>query len=120
MSAAMRTAFLRLLLLAFLAPLMAAGGEAFLVELEDLPLAPGLAEMPGGLLFDSAEGRVVEASAKGEVAAEQVRQFYETTLKQLGWQNVGPLQFRRDNEILRIVIDGGKPLTVHFTLTPTH
>ena len=116
----MRTALPRLLLLALLAPLMAAGGEAFLSELEDLPLAPGLTELPGGLLFDSADGRIVEAQAKGEVAAETVRQFYETTLRQLGWQSTGPLQFRRDNEILRISIESGKIVTVHFTLTPTH
>jgi hypothetical protein len=101
---------------------MAAGaGETFLVELEDLPLAPGLTELPGGLLFDSAGGRIVETAASGTVSAEQVRQFYGQTLPQLGWQNSGDLQFRRDNEILTILIDERrKPLTVRFTLSPTH
>jgi len=116
----MRFALPRLLSLAALAPFMALAGESFLAELEDLPLAPGLTELPGGLLFDSADGRIVEAQAKGEVPADQVRHFYESTLVQLGWQPVGPLQFRRDNEILKIAInEKAQPLSVHFTLTPT-
>jgi hypothetical protein len=116
----MRSA-LKLLAFLLLAPVSAAGGEAFLAELEDLPLAPGLTELPGGLLFDSANGRIVEAQASGDAGAEQVRQFYETTLAQLGWQSAGPLQFRRDNEMLKITIDAkAKPLVVHFALSPTH
>jgi len=114
-----RLAFL--LALGLSAPALAAGAEAFLAELEDLPLAPGLTELPGGLLFDSAQGRIVEAQASGETSAEQVRLFYETTLAELGWQSAGPLQFRRDNEILKIAIDAkAKKLVVHFALSPSN
>jgi len=103
-----------------LAPLFAAAATGnFLAELEDLPLAPGLVEAPGGLLFDTAGGRIVEAHASGEIAADQVRQFYEQSLRQLGWQSLGPLQFRRDNEILKITLEEKRPtLTVHFNLAP--
>jgi hypothetical protein len=102
------------------AAVTAATGDSFLVELEDLPLAPGLREMPGGMLFDSAEGRIVEASATGAVPAEQVRSFYEATLPQLGWQKTGNMTFRRDKEGLRLIFENGPTLlTVHFTLTPT-
>jgi hypothetical protein len=109
------------LLLLWSAGLPALAGENFLAELEDLPLAPGLTELPGGLLFDSADGRIVEAKAAGEASAAGVRQFYEQSLAQLGWQSTGPLQFRRDNETLKILLEErGKKLTAHFTLTPTH
>jgi len=101
------------------ADLAAAANDSFLAELEDLPLAPGLREMPGGVLFDSAEGRIVEASAMGAVPAEQVRAFYQATLPQLGWQDTGNMTFRRDNEGLRLVFETGPTLlTVHFKLAP--
>lgn len=110
-----------LLLLAELsAPALAAGDE-FLAELDDLPLPPGLTETPGGLLFDSADGRIVEAKASGALAADQVRHFYEQTLAQLGWRMIGPMRFRRDDEVLTILLDDRNgPLLVHFSLTPTH
>ena len=108
-----------LALLALLLMCPAFAGEAFLAELEDLPLAPGLTEAPGGLVFDSPTGRIVEASASGAVSADQVRSFYTETLAQLGWRSIGELQFRRDNETLKIAIDPRKkPLVVHFNLTP--
>ena len=105
------------LCLSAVTPLQAS--DSFLAELEDLPLAPGLSEVPGGLLFDSADGRIVEATAVGAVSVEQVRGFYQATLQQLGWQPIADLQFRRDNEGLRLVFETGPTLlTVHFKLAP--
>lgn len=112
----------------FVLPLLAAlaapawsAGDAFLIELDDLPLPPGLTETPGGLLFDSADGRIVEAKASGALPADKVRHYYEQTLAQLGWQMIGPLKFSRDSEILTILLDDAHgPLLVHFSLTPTH
>jgi hypothetical protein len=98
-------------------PALANGG--FLTEIEDLPLAQGLTEAPGGLLFDTADGRIVEAIASGNVDAQQVRGFYAETLPQLGWQSLGGLTFRRDNEILHVVIeDKHHPIVVRFSLAP--
>lgn len=92
---------------------------AFLTELEDLPLAPGLAETPGGMLFDSPTGRIVEATARGDATAEQVISFYAQTLPELGWQKVGPSSYRRDNEVLKIDVEARKrPLLVRFSLVP--
>jgi hypothetical protein len=117
MSFPMRT--LALLAFLLLCPALAGAGEAFLAEIEDVPLAPGLTEAPGGLVFDSPTGRIVEASASGAISADQVRSFYNETLAQLGWHSTGELQFRRDNETLKISIDPRKkPLVVHFNLTP--
>lgn len=113
----------------FLLPALLAGGlviagaagaaGSFLIEFEDLPLAPGLTELPGGMLFDSPTGRIVEASAEGNVAAQQVLSFYAQTLPQLGWETVGASAFRRDNEVLHIDVDGAhRPLAVHFSVVP--
>ncbi len=105
-----------------LAPLAAGAGDAFLAEIEDVPLAPGLTETPGkGMAFDSPTGRIVEAAASGAVDAKQVGRFYAETLPQLGWQEAGPMTFKRDTETLRITVEPGHgpaPLTVRFNLTP--
>jgi hypothetical protein len=97
----------------------AAAASAFLNELEDLPLPPGLTEMPGGVLFDSPTGRIVEASAQGETGAEAVLAFYAQALPELGWQKVGPSAYRRDNELLKIEVDSKhRPLLVRFSVVP--
>jgi hypothetical protein len=93
-------------------------GEAYLTEFEDLPLAPGLTEQQGGMLFESPTGRIVDATASGELTATQVQSFYQQALPQLGWeaQNGG---YKRDNEFLRIDIDGSRrTVQVHFSVVP--
>lgn len=97
----------------------AAAEGTFLAEIDDLPLAPGLVEQPGGTLFDSPQGRIVDATATGRVSVEEVRIFYAQTLPELGWQRIGGSEYRRDKEMLRIdFAAGGPPLVVHFALTP--
>lgn len=88
-------------------------------ELEDLPLPPGLTEMPGGMLFDSPTGRIVEATAQGEIGADGVLAFYAQSLPELGWQKVGPSSYRRDNELLKIDVEAKRrPLLVRFSVVP--
>ncbi len=100
-------------------PLLAYGADStFLKEVDDLPLAPGLVEQPGGTLFDAPQGRIVEASAQGPVMEVEARQFYDESLPQLGWQQVGSSTYQRDKEVLRIDYSEGTPMTVHFSLTP--
>lgn len=102
-----------------LASASAGAAESFLAEYEDLPLAPGLTETPGGMLFDAPNGRIVEAQASGDVPAQQVEHFYAQTLPQLGWTAAGGPIFRRDNEVLRIDVDShSKPTQVHFSVVP--
>jgi hypothetical protein len=97
----------------------AAAEGHFLSELDDLPLPPGLTEAPGGVLFESPSGRIVEATAQGELDAGQILDFYAQTLPQLGWEKVGPSTFRRDNELLKIAVDTKRrPLLVHFSVVP--
>jgi len=110
-------AILAILMLAA-SPVAAADG-AYLIEFEDLPLAPGLTENPGGMLFESPTGRIVEATASGQVAAQQVLSFYLQALPQLGWEKVGENSFLRDNELLRIDVDGkGRATVVRFSVVP--
>jgi len=110
------------LLLVLLCPALASAAEAFLTAIEDVPLAPGLAEQAaGGMVFDSPTGRIVEAVANGPVPADQIKTFYEQTLPQLGWTDSGKMTFKRDNEILRIAIEPAPQkgaILVHFNLAP--
>ena len=103
-------------------PSVAQDAAGFVSTIEDLPLMPGLIEEEGGLVFDSARGRIVEAYATGPVSAGAVRDFYDETLPQLGWRRLGDSVFRRENEILKVEFPGGPgaapPLTVGFRLMP--
>lgn len=93
---------------------------AFLQRIEDVPLAPGLVEQPAaGLSFVTAEGRIVEAVAEGKVTADQIIAFYAATLPELGWDERAPLQYKRDNEFLKISLSPANGrLTVAFSLQP--
>lgn len=93
----------------------------FVSTIEDLPLMEGLIEEEGGMVFDSARGRIVEVYATGPVSEAAVREFYDDTLPQLGWRPLGAGAFRREDEILKVEFPGGPaaaPLTVGFRLMP--
>lgn len=102
------------------ARLAAEDAPGFVAGLEDLPLMPGLSELTGsGFAFDTADGRIVEAYATGEVAEDEVLKFYAETLPQLGWEQASPRGFRREGERLSIeFVAGARPITVHFSLAP--
>lgn len=101
-------------------PVLAAAPR-FLSIAEDVPLMPGLAEIPDtATVFDKPAGRIASTEARGAVTANSVRQFYAATLPQLGWQAIGPAEFRRDAELLQLTVTGGDggALTVRFELRP--
>lgn len=58
---------------------------AYFVQIEDLPVAPGLEE--SGDRFELAENgvRVLGSWASGRAEAEQVRSYYQSALPALGW-----------------------------------
>ncbi len=102
-------------------PPPAAARAAFLSIAEDVPLMPGLTEIPDtATVFDKPAGRIASTEARGAVSAASVRQFYAATLPQLGWQSVGPTSFRREAELLQLTLTGGSNamLTVRFELRP--
>jgi hypothetical protein len=92
---------------------------AYLSELEDVPLMPGLSEVPdAGVVFDKPSGRIVEVYAHGAVGRAQVESFYREALPQLGWKAEGGL-FLREGETLEIDYLGADgDLAVRFTLQP--
>ena len=103
---------------------VAAQELTFLSGIDDLPLMPGLQEQIDlTLVFDSAEGRYVEAYAEGDVTALAISQFYQQSLPQLGWMHDGLVTYQRDGEILVILsspspADSGSATTVRFALSP--
>ncbi|HEY8352375.1 MAG TPA: hypothetical protein VIK87_07510 [Sphingomonadales bacterium] len=133
------------LLIALLAAPLAAcasteDASAFLADLNDVPLAPGLVEVEAErLVFDKPEGRIVQAAATGKRPVEEIGAFYRETLPQLGWRAVPPdraaavhagpepddgaaverLLFARDAERLEIILETVyETLVVRFSLEP--
>ncbi len=96
------------------------GDGGFLPGVEDLPLMPGLREMPEAtLIFDKPVGRLVQAMAKGKSDPATLWRFYDETLPQLGWRRVATGHFVRDGEGLRITVEkNGPTLTVRFAIAP--
>ncbi|MBB4286024.1 hypothetical protein [Roseospira goensis] len=96
---------------------------AFLAGTEDLPLMAGLRQVAErGVVFETAQGRIVEVYAVGYLTAERVSAFYRQTLPQLGWRRIagGPdLRFHREGEILTLSFPSrAEPLTVRFRIVP--
>lgn len=97
-------------------------GEAtFFSSLEDIPLMPGLSELPGqGMVFDKPEGRIVEALALTEgIPHKDILVYYGGTLPQLGWGRVSDTRFFREGEVLEIsfsIVPEGE--AVRFLIRP--
>lgn len=108
---------------------------AFLADLSDVPLAPGLLEVEGErLVFDKPEGRIVQAVATGKRPVSEIAGFYRETLPQLGWEllpatdakeatppdvEADRLVFARDLEQLEIRLETVyQTLVVRFSLEP--
>lgn len=97
----------------------AQAADAFLSVAEDVPLAPGLTEQPGAVVFDKPGGRIVEADAQGSVARAQIERFYRDSLPELGWRPAASGMFERDAERLKIGYTAkGRTVIVHFTIAP--
>lgn len=109
------------LVLAASAPVLADG---YLSALDDVPLMPGLTEVPdAGIDFEAATGRIVEAEATGALRPgfdrHAVLAFYAASLPALGWHASAPARFVRAGEVLEITVRTAKGrLTVHFKLHP--
>lgn len=53
----------------------------------DLPLLKGLSENnDAAMLFDSPDGRIINAQAAGEISAIQIFEYYKVVLPSLGWR----------------------------------
>lgn len=115
--------FLALILMVFcLSPLVAKAAEtAYFSALPDIPVMPGLQEVPARtVVFDKAEGKVVETlAAVGQTRFSEVLAFYDESLKQLGWKAIKPGLFVRENEQLLVKLEqDAEGSFVRFFLTP--
>ena len=86
--------FLSLCLLAFggATGTVGAAEPAYFAALGDVPVSPGLSELPGrAYMFDQPEGRIAETAAALRPGTDPgaVRTFYAETLPQMGWM-AGP------------------------------
>lgn len=116
----MRILLLSLFLLVFTGYAWAQATQ-YLVTLPDLPLMPGMERVTdSGVVFDKAEGRIVEESVKARnLTPQQIRDFYSKTLPALGWKAAGEQRFLRNGEQLIVTLDkvqdGG---LVKFSVSP--
>lgn len=93
----------------------------FFETLYDVPVMPGLVELPeGALVFDKPSGRIAQAEAAGEsVLAREIQGFYRESLPQLGWVEHSKGSYRREGEALTLEIREEEGFRiVHFTLSP--
>lgn len=95
-------------------------GSGYVAGIPDLPLMPGLKELPdSGLVFDKPGGRIVEAFAQGDVTAQAVIAFYDGALPQLGWRREAPGAYLREGERLKLDLSqDARGITVQFKLFP--
>lgn len=94
----------------------------YLNAMPDIPVMDGLTEGAGSTLsFDKPEGRILSAYVLAEkgITPQQIQDFYQASLPQLGWTQKARGEFTRDAEVLSITVepetDGS---VVQFLLTP--
>lgn len=100
-----------------------AGKEQYFEALYDVPVMPGLEELPDqALLFDKPDGRIASVVAASKTLKEaDIRRFYEDTLSQMGWKKNKPNQYLRGSDQLSLEVVRRPPVTiVHFTLEPAN
>jgi len=97
-----------------------ADGSAFVAGFDDLPLMKGLTQVSEDtVLFDTPQGRIVQASANGNLKEADVFTFYNTTLPQLGWSRVSKALFLREGEKLSLEIEPALDgVNVKFFISP--
>ena len=101
----------------------AAGQGKFFEALYDVPVMPGLEELPDqAMLFDKPDGRIASVVAASKTVGEaDIKRFYEETLSQMGWKKSTQNQYVRGSDQLSLEIVKRPPLTVvHFTLEPAN
>ena len=97
-------------------------GAAFIEGLEDVPLAPGLTQVQqDNISFGNEESRLIEVYLTStKIGFAKVERFYKETLPQLGWIYQGKrdntLTFYREGEMIDIVRESVKPLSVRITV----
>ncbi len=95
--------------------------QRFFESLGDVPLMPGLYEMPEeSMVFDQPEGRIAESAAAAEgLPLEEIRAFYASALPQMGWRRRADGSFARDGESLTMNVENRDGYSVvRFMVSP--
>jgi hypothetical protein len=109
-----------LMLIAVMIGAVPAWATEYLTGASDLPLAIGLKEQPDkSAVFDTPLGSIVTAYATGNAKPQEVLDFYDSTLPQLGWERDKPGTYHRKKQTLKIDVVGPAPgpCKVSFTLS---
>tara|TARA_R110002096_G_scaffold436105_1_gene668123 strand:+ start:140807 stop:141199 length:393 start_codon:yes stop_codon:yes gene_type:complete len=125
-----KTLYICVLLAGLVGASHAAAQQGDMLKDMALPLMGGLAEnSDGAMLFDSPEGRIINAEASGMLAAKDVYEYYRVVLPSLGWSvergapcdvNVSfCIKATRDAENLLLdIASAGNKSTVTYALAP--
>ena len=82
---------------------------------EDLPLMDGVIERTDlNFSFDSLEGRIVQSYIETDKPFSAVKEYYDSTLKDLGWKKLKDGSYKRDDGVLTIEEVQQNPLLVKF------
>lgn len=128
---------LRFLILAVLSPaiIISAAQESWAQDgiadaplvagVEGVPLMPGLAEAPDlTVIFDKPQGRIIDATAFGNVGLAEAYAYYRSALAETGWapllrKVVDGILVVRGEEVLHVRLRREGPgIAVHFSLSP--
>ncbi len=93
----------------------------FFHVMNDVPVMPGLRELTDEAVnFDKPEGRIISATAVSDtVAPVAIKNFYGETLPQLGWLAQSDGSFVRDQERLKLIIEGKEGVSIiRFQVEP--
>lgn len=93
----------------------------FFEVLSDVPLMPGLYEIPDeSVVFDKPGGRIAESTAAArDLSGEEIRFFYGQALSQMGWTRASGDSFVRQDEVLILRIEQRDGYTVaRFSVSP--
>lgn len=121
----MKNIFLKFILLLALSVITISGAKAdfeqrFFNGFDALPIMQGLEALSVyDMIFDHPDGRIIEAGAEGNLDIDSIKEFYEETLPQLGWEEIEQNKYQREGEILEIeFIRSNPPVIIRFRLYP--
>jgi hypothetical protein len=94
----------------------------FVSGMQDVPLMEGLkVQRDKSSIFDTLSGKIVSATATGNIPERRVRRFYKDTMPHLGWAEADTLIFLKDDEQVKITTEAQNKSTtiVHYYLSPS-
>lgn len=90
----------------------------FLPGSEDIPLMPGMKPQGTPVVFDKVSGHIFSATVDTQKTSQAILQFYDGSLKNLGWTKIRKGRYRRGNQLLWIKIQESSTIqSVHFELS---